>query len=223
MINDLKLGVRMLRYGHSVKANLAGGIMMVVTGLILQSLNVASVNAQVPGSIFMLIGSLFPIQVLFSLNMSNFVQASPAKKRMQTSVPAVMSGCSMLAVYLLHVLIAVLLAAINPQLMSYLCSETVVLAFFAIILMLYLSACYKYFWGSAIVFFAAYFYIYTVLGRSRSLFPMLGSGWVSLLLAAAVGIVLIAVGNLLQYGVFCLMYKVPLSKMAQAASLRKSL
>lgn len=213
----------MLRYGHSVKTNLAGGIMMVVIGSILQSLNFASVNARLPGSIFMLMGAMFPIQLLFSLNMSHLVQASPAKKRMQTSVPAVMSGCGMLAMYLVHVLIAVLLTAINPQLISYLCSETVLLALFAVILMLYLSVCYKYFWVSAIMFFAAYSYIYTVWGRSRSLFPEFGSGWVSLLFAAAVGIVLIAAGNLLQYGIFCLVYKVPLSKMAQAASLRKTL
>lgn len=224
MISDLKLGFRMLRYGHGLKSNLIGGILMLAAGFFLQGVTILS-NGDMPnpGSIFLLIGAMFPIQIIYSLSVSNLIQASPAKKRMQTSVPAVISGSCMLALYLIHVLISAAITAVQPQRLQYTCNQTVGLAFFAVCLMLYMAVCYKYFWVSFILFFAVYNYTYYSTTYSGTLSFGFRESRISLLLAAVTGIVIIIAGGFLQYGLSCLVYKAPMSKRAQGNMLRKTM
>lgn len=224
MISDLKLGFRMLRYGHGVKSNLIGGTLMLIAGVIMQTFSILS-NGVVPNSsgVILLIGAMFPIQIIYSLSVSNLIQVSPAKKRMQTSVPAVMLGCCMLAIYLIHILNSAIITAVQPQKLQYTCNQTVELAFFAACMMCYLAVCYKYFFVSVIMFIAVYSYTLYSTTHSMTLLSVFRGNRTSLLLAAVTGIVIIIAGGFLQYGLSCLVYKAPMSKMAQGNMLRKTM
>lgn len=224
MINNLKLGLKTIRYAHGFKGNIAAAVLMAGFGLLISATNIAMGNLGALGGIFMIVGAMFPAQLIYSLSMSALVQTAPAKKRMQTAVPAVITCSSMMVMYLFFVLVNMIMAAVKPEYVVQICSELVSVSFFAFMIMLYVSVCYKYFWVSFVMFFAVYaFCFYGISYRSLFRFDVFGSDAGSFLLAALLGLAVIAAGGFAEYGVSLLVYKAPMSKRAQAASLRKSL
>lgn len=226
MINDLKLGLKTIKYAHGVKSNLAGSIIMIAVGLFLYAVNIMMEGyIGVPGGIFMILSAMFPVQMIFSLSASNLVQSSPAKKRMQTSVPAMISCGGMLVMYVLYAGMGAVLAVVRPQNISKICNEFVTMSLFAFLIMLYIAVAYKYFWVSCIMFLGVYSFTYCGMVLGNGIMPdnMFSSDAGSFLLAMGIGLAIIVAGGFAQYGISLLVYKAPMSKMAQAASLRKSL
>ena len=87
MINDMKLGIRLLRYGFGIKTNLVLLIVFTAADLLCFALELAGITMPLDG--FMLLAcAMIPGQILFTLNAVDIVLASPARKKLQTSVPA---------------------------------------------------------------------------------------------------------------------------------------
>lgn len=221
MINNLKLGFKTLKYAHAVKSTLIMSGVIMILGILMCVMNVA-VEYTFPGGYFFMLTALFMVQLLYSVNISNLVQASPVKKRLQTSVPAVMSTFCMLAGYLLTVLTEGIVAYFRPEGINYICGQILFTAVLAGVIMLYTGICYKYFAAATIMFAAVFslFYSYLIRGWFIS---FAGGGWGMFALTAAIGLAVILICGVLQYLLSLAVYKVPLSKQAQAASLRKQL
>ena len=114
MINDMKLGIRLLRYGFGIKTNLVLLIVFTAADLLCFALELAGITMPLDG--FMLLAcAMIPGQILFTLNAVDIVLASPARKKLQTSVPAVMSLCTTLAAYLIVVLKEAVIVLIHPD------------------------------------------------------------------------------------------------------------
>lgn len=99
MINDWKLGMRMLRYAHGIKMNcIAAGLVMLleIPAVILGRMN----GNGFPAFYMLLVAGMLPTQALFSLSVAGMVQASPLKKKLQTKIPALMNFSIMAAIYL---------------------------------------------------------------------------------------------------------------------------
>ncbi len=223
MISDLKLGFRVLKYAHALKSSLAIGIIMAVLGVAMCLMGMLGME-NFMGGYFIMMMALFLIQLLWSVNASNLVQASPMKKKLQTSVPAVLSAFCMTAGYLLVVLTEVIVGCIRPDRLSYICVLILFTAIIMGVIMLYSAICYKYFFLGTILFIACFISCYSFLmSGTEQLAKLMQSDWNCFVLTSILGLVILWVCGVLQYFISLAVYKAPMSKRAQMAALRRQL
>ena len=91
MIKQLRMGFNLLRYTHGIKTCVGFGAVMFLIGVGMElcfSAPMEGVSFSV-GGYFVLITAMWPLQLLISMNVPEFVVTSPWKKRIQTSVFAI--------------------------------------------------------------------------------------------------------------------------------------
>lgn len=224
MMNNFKLGIKMLRYGSGLVSMMVCGVAFFVLGLLMNIWDKTLGNAGLSGDVLMMILVMFPAQIIYSLSVSNLVQSSPAKKRMQTSVPATVTCFCVIALYLLLSLINGIMIIRHPEYIRAICVETVTMAVFVAFIMISIAVAYKHFWMSFIAGFAVYYMIsarMTIVEKFQ--FEIFGSNAGSFALALVIGLIIIVLGGFGQYGVSLLVYKAPMSKYAQSAAVRKEM
>ena len=225
MINNWKLGFKIIRHGYGLVMSIIQGIAFFLFGGFFFFLQISTNNFRggIPGQVVFLCIGMLPVQMLYSLSVSNLVLTSPVRKKLQTSVPAVLTWSCMTFLYLTTALVRAVMAWNLPEIRSGVCSELVVLGLVAMAMMLYLGIAYKYFVLSLLLLFPIIF-ISVNMGMPVELnWAVFSQGNVSLILAAAIGLACIGLGAIGEYFISLLVYKRPMSKMAQAAPLRKEL
>ena len=226
MINNWKLGLKILRHGYGLVMNIIQGIAFLVLGLcflFLETFFFNSYRGGMPGQVVLMCIGMLPVQMLYSLSASNLVLTSPIRKKLQTSVPAQLTWGCMTLLYLMIVLIRTVMTWNLPELRSSVCNDMVMLGLVAMIIMLYMGIAYKYFMIS-MIFLIPVIYSSVYVGMQTDLrWGIFNQSNASLILATVMGLVCIAAGAMGQYLLSLLLYKKPLSKMAQAAPLRKEL
>lgn len=224
MMNNFKLGIKMLRYGSGLVSMMVCGVIFFVLGLLIYIWDKTFENAGLSGDVLMMVLVMFPAQIIYSLSVSNLVQSSPVKKRMQTSVPATVTCFCVIALYLLLSLINGIMIIRHPEYIRAICVETVTMAVFVAFIMISIAVAYKHFWMSFIAGFAVYYMIsarMTIVEKFQ--FEIFGSNAGSFALALVIGLIIIVLGGFGQYGVSLLVYKAPMSKYAQSAAVRKEM
>ncbi len=220
MINDMKLGIMLLRYGFGIKTNLVLLIVCTAADLLCFALELAGITTPLDG--FMLLACVIPVQILFTLNVVDIVLTSPARKKLQTSVPAVMTLCTTLAAYLIVVLKEAVIVLIHPDKTAQSAMRLVFLGVLVAVIMAFTGVLYKS--------FPAFFVMYFSLSGFISFFMMpilrsdfLGEDRGSLVRAARIGVVLILAGGALEYALSVLFYKKPVSKKVLGERLSREL
>ena len=224
MMNNFKLGIKLLRYGSGLVSMMVCGVIFFVLGLLIYIWDKTFENAGLSGDVLMMVLVMFPAQIIYSLSVSNLVQSSPVKKRMQTSVPATVTCFCVIALYLLLSLINGIMIIRHPEYIRAICVETVTMAVFVAFIMISIAVAYKHFWMSFIDGFAVYYMIsarMTIVEKFQ--FEIFGSNAGSFVLALVIGLIIIVLGGIGQYGVSLLVYKAPMSKYAQSAAVRKEM
>ena len=170
----------------------------------------------------MLLACVIPVQILFTLNVVDIVLTSPARKKLQTSVPAVMTLCTTLAAYLIVVLKEAVIVLIHPDKTAQSAMRLVFLGVLVAVIMAFTGVMYKS--------FPAFFVMYFSLSGFISFFMMpilrsdfLGEDRGSLVRAARIGVVLILAGGALEYALSVLFYKKPVSKKVLGERLSREL
>lgn len=227
MTNNLKLGMKIMKYGHSAKLSFVAAIVFMVFGLIFSIVSML-VEYSFPGGYFIMMAVLLLLQVISTVNASYLVQASPAKKKLQTSVPAVVSITLMLAGYLLDLVTMGVISFCSSDTLSAVgpaCNQLIYTAVIMGIVMLYYGACFKKFVASTIVFFVVFFITYQPMigDELRWNFMPFANPAGNFALTAVIGLGIILICGLLQYLLSLALYKEPLSKMALGANLRRQL
>lgn len=225
MINDLKLGFKLMKYGHSAKLSIIGSIVLAVFGLVFCAVGI-KVRQALPGGYFLMLSVLLLLQLISTVNAANLVQTSPMKKKLQISVPALFSVLLMLAAYLLNVVVAaVALFHANPESLELFCSQIMYTAVMMGIIMLYYGAVFKYFVASTVVFFIMFVlaYPFVISGMLQWSFMPFAEPWENFALTAVTGLAVILVCGVLQYLISLAVYKAPISKRALGARLRSQL
>ncbi len=221
MINNWKLGFKSLRYAYGRKANFilmgtffAIGLIFIMGG--------ASRNSVYAGGYMLTATAMLPTQMIYSLSASNMVQSSPVKKKMQTAVPAFFTCGNFIVMYVLNVLIHGIIAWGQPEAVQTMKMEVLLCALGMVIMMIYLAVAYKYFVVSTVIFIFLYFSMFNGI---NSLFnwDMVKLNSHAYLQISALGLLLVVLGGFLQYLLSLLVYKAPISKMAQSATLRREL
>ncbi|MCI9337085.1 MAG: hypothetical protein HFH93_06005 [Lachnospiraceae bacterium] len=220
MMNDWKLGIKMMRYGYGIKTNCIVGGITVVLGIGAAVLGGISGN-MFPADYMMLVVGMLPVQVLFSLNITGMVQASPGKKRLQTRIPALINFSVMTVVYLAEILISGIILLIQPQSREGMGKNLLLMAVLMAAIMLYTGVAYKYFIISSLCVVPVICIGLSggIIGDSR-LTDFLAID-ISLGQAVAAGLALLIAGALGQYLISLLIYRAPLDKMGQVAPLRR--
>lgn len=221
MINDMKLGIRLLRYGYGIKTNLVLLIVCVAADVLFFALELAGITTPLDGYL-LLACAMVPVQILFSLNAVDIVLASPVRKKLQTSVPAVMSLCATLAAYLIIVLKKAVIILIHPDKTAQSAVMLSFLAFLAAVIMVFTGVLYKSFPAFLVMCFSlSGFVSFFMMSLLRSDF--LGEDMGALVRGALIGAVLILAGGALEYVLSILFYKKPVSKKTLGGKLSREL
>lgn len=220
MINDMKLGIMLLRYGFGIKTNLVLLIVCTAADLLCFALELAGITTPLDG--FMLLACVIPVQILFTLNVVDIVLTSPARKKLQTSVPAVMTLCTTLAAYLIVVLKEAVIVLIHPDKTAQSAMRLVFLGVLVAVIMAFTGVLYKSFPALLVMYFSLSGFIsFFMMPILRSDF--LGEDRGSLVRAARIGVVLILAGGALEYALSVLFYKKPVSKKVLGERLSREL
>lgn len=226
MIRNLKTGLKILKYGHGVKSTVICTVIVVILGAasaIMDIINPVKGGASfLPIGYFVMLASLFLIQLFYSVNVAGIVQASPLKKKLQTSVPMALNVTAILCGYLATVLTEGIALVITPEAEGHICRQLVFTILLLVVIMVYTAAAYKLFFLTTVMFFMTFFTCYQFMyGSLLKGIPDGGRGTFWLLAAAGLGIILIC--SVLYYLITLALYKLPLSKMAQAGALRRQM
>lgn len=217
MINELKLGVKLLKYTYGIKSSLLGSVLLLAGG-IFYSLLPEEQSRMWLASYMILVITMFPVQLLYSLGVSNMVQASPCKRKLQTSTIVILNVSVILVLLLAILSIKGAQLAMGLRTEGYVSFELLLDAVLIFLLLLYNGFAYKFFMVATVTFCVM---MVIVSGGAA-----LGMGMgilqdVKLWMAVAILFLAILAGAALQYLVACLLYRKPLSKQAQYAGLRK--
>lgn len=222
MRNEFRRGWKLMRYTYGIKSNCIQAGVFLLMGMVFMFSGDGGYFGLMGGFFWVCI-AILPTQLIYSLGVSDLVKVSPMRKKMQTVFPvAVALGC-MTAVYLAELAIFAVQFRARPDGVEQAWHNVVLLAFMMAMVMVYLGICYKYFVVSTL------FIIPTMLlmqntTRNQEFTQLLFRDWeLSFGAAAAIGFGILLAGALAEYLLILLFYKAPLSKMAQAAPLRKAL
>lgn len=222
MINDWKLGMRMLRYAYGVKMN------CIAIGLLLLLEIPAIASGRMDGNGFpacyiLMVAGMLPVQMLYTLSVASMTQASPMKKKLQTKIPALVNFTMMSAMYLTGGLLSAIMAWGKPENNDLICNNLVMLASSLVVVMLYMGVAYKYMVLATIgmVPLLCIVLIKGLAGNGRLSF-LAGSG-ITLWQAIPGGLVILALGAMAEYLLSRLVYKAPMDKLAQTGWLRKEI
>lgn len=216
MMESIKMAVKLFRYGWAVKTNVLMALVFFLFGIVLALFS--GETRGVMSSYMLLAVAGFPSQVVGSLNVANMVQASPWKRRMQTSVLALTNGICTLIMYLLILGIKAVQIYVNPDAVADIVFELLMIAVLLLIVMLYYGASFKMMYPATVLFLIIFIVVFS--GGQMSYFMGAFAG-VPLWVAVCSGFGAILAGTVLEYGLMRLLYKRPLSKAAQNARLRK--
>ena len=215
MINDLKLGIKLLKYSAQLKTSILMAVLFFLFGV----LSTIFLDSPVSyGGLLIMVNAIWPVQLLYSINASTQVQSSSSKKKLQTSVPAMIyTGCELI-LYTIFIVLHLVLSHFHPEHTELLVNTILFTGIAAFLLALYTGTAYKYFFLSIALFFITYL-VFTMFGNyftyNEFNIPL------SLPVTILIGYVLVILGGLLQYLLYLLFYKHNLSKYAQCNTMRK--
>lgn len=222
MIKQLRMGLKMLRYAHGIKSCIVWCVIVLLLGVLFE-VGADDSNSVFIGIYLVMMLAIWPLQLLVSLNVPNVVAASPWKKRIQTSVTALISFCGFLIAFAVVDVMEGNKFATGRIAAEDFTFNVLFAACFAVLLMIYMAFSTKYFVVSTIGFIIVMSSSSIVINLMQ--YTDLAIFHQSLHPAATVllGILFIILGAVLEYGISLLIYKVPVSKYAQMNSLRKKM
>lgn len=217
MIEKIKMSWKMLRYSFGLKMNVGCMILFIVLGIIME---IVTQGELFLGAFFIFLVSMWPVQMIYSISMSNEVATSPYKKSMQTSMPAIVSAFSGAGAMVLVVILKVIEYVNYPESRGGIVNGLLVICIYALVIAVYTGLAYKFFVASLILFFVVYMGTYVFLAK---ILDVTQPAFMPFPVAIVLCFVTVIVGALIQYGVSTLVYKYPLSKRAQGALMKKYL
>lgn len=221
MIKQLKIGFKMLRHTHGIVSCTLGVMICFLFGVVIMVSPASSeILGNAVGAYFIGMVPIFIMQMFYSLQASSMIATSAYAKKMQTSIPSLVSGIGYIITYAIVAGIQMVKANITPENSGYIALETVLIAVLWLVFASYMGAALKYFVISTVLFFVFFCVISSVLNLGRFFgFALDIPVWT----AGVLGFVIVIAGCFAQYGISLLLYKRPMSKYAQLSSLRKTM
>ncbi len=217
MMTEIKRGLKLMRYGYGVKQCLVGGILIYLSGILVCC--IADDSFIMVGILYMMLGPIMLVQVMYSLLYSGFVGASPRRRGIEILIADGINIITGLMGYLLLMIVAVVRVNNAPEQAQDI-MEWIVLGSMGITaVFICFGACYKYYWQSMVLFFIVFFAVYgggmVFLNLMQITFHM---AW-----TAGISLVLISAGVFLSCVMRRLVYRKSMSPSACGTGLRKAM
>ena len=222
MKEQLSKGWKLRGYGLGAKTQRAFCIIFLIVGTLfkLSPLETEYMGIDV-GAVFLFSSAMFPAQLVMSLNMSQMVQASPYKKKLQTSIPAKMTTAGVMIMLGWSIFLQVISCMISGKNFADQGVKLLMTGMWAFVILLFTGVCYKFFVVSMIVM---YIFIFGAgMLWEIGLHFFIPKGFIHPLVAIVADIVLVLTGGVIQYGLMKLFYKFPLSKAAFGAAAKRGM
>ena len=211
MLKDLKMGFQLMKYGYRIKMNVIFMLVILVIGIIVE---ITSEGTSFLGGFYLMLTGMFAYQLIMSMDISEMVQTSAMKRRLQVELPVVASTVVYLAAYTFLLVERVILIYQNPQ-----GKEEALYTLFTIVLMMvtiyiFTAICYKYFVAGFILFLILFIGVDTgavILWNNGigAWLCQIGLGWLAVL-----GYAVVLLGGGLEYLIGDILYRKPLSEFA---------
>ncbi|MBD5555722.1 MAG: hypothetical protein HDQ95_10405 [Roseburia sp.] len=216
MIKQIKMSIKMMRYGYGLKTSIGFVAFFVLAGVLL-----SFVSETAPGGAYMImVAGMWPVQMICSLGTANFVRSSPWKRPAETAAPTLLSFLNFLACYLIVFLTYLPRFAAGAQ-SADIAGDMIIIGALTALMMVFCGMAYKYMVAGTIIFFAAYL---TIMTFSNVFKPwLIEHSSMHFFTGALIGLAEIIAGAAAEYAITCVLYKRPMSKSAQFAGLRKYL
>lgn len=222
MRNDFRTGWKLMRYAYGIRSNCIQAGVFLLGGIVFM-LTEEDGYFGVLGGLFWVSIAILPTQLISSLWVADLVKVSPMRKKVQTVFPVAVSLICMTVVYLAELAVGAIRCQVTPEKTERVCHSLFFLAAMMALLLVYLGICYKYFVLSALCIVPA-MVLWALSSSEEQAFEFLFRDWKpGFGTVAAIGFGFLIVGALAEYLLALLFYKAPLSRMAQAAPLRKAL
>ena len=161
MINNLKLGLRVVKYSLGAKRCIVVGVICMVFGIVA---TIGAPREGINGAMFGM-AAMIIAQLLCSISASTMVQSSPCKRKLQTSVPTTVCGASMLLLQTVSLIALLLGAKLNHVELEELANPLVFNAIYMVLMCLYMAGAMKVFWLATVCFtfvFLVFFHLVMV-------------------------------------------------------------
>ena len=96
MLKDIKLGFKLLRYGYKLKLNV---IMLVFLAVIGIASDIMSKGTTIIGGIYFMMSGMFTFQLIMSMDVSELIQSTSLKKKLQIYIPVMSSTVINLVIF----------------------------------------------------------------------------------------------------------------------------
>jgi len=224
MINDLKLGFKVIPYGLNFKGSIVSYILFFILGLVME---ITSPDMGL-GVLYVAIGSLLVVQLINSITCSTMVQTSPYKKRLQTVIPCILGGGYLLVT---HTLVlgakwigfqANFIDLEEAYAMEEAYANSVIMSSVMLILVVvYMAAALKRFWVSTVIFIVVFIGLFSTSTVSR----ILGDNaiWFTMEppVAIALSYAMVLIGVICMYVISRILYKKDFSKVTFETALKR--
>lgn len=205
------MGFQLMKYGYRIKMNVIFMLVILVIGIIVE---ITSEGTSFLGGFYLMLTGMFAYQLIMSMDISEMVQTSAMKRRLQVELPVVASTVVYLAAYTFLLVERVILIYQNPQ-----GKEEALYTLFTIVLMMvtiyiFTAICYKYFVAGFILFLILFIGVDTgavILWNNGigAWLCQIGLGWLAVL-----GYAVVLLGGGIEYLLGSLLYRKPLSEFA---------
>lgn len=205
------MGFRLMKYGYRIKMNVIFMLVILVVGIIVE---ITSEGTSFLGGFYLMLTGMFAYQLIMSMDISEMVQSSAAKRKLQVGLPVVASTVVYLASYTFLLVERVILIHQNPQSKEELLYTLFIILLIMITVYIFSSICYKYFVAGFILFLILFIGVDTgavILWNNGigAWLCQIGLGWLAVL-----GYAVVLLGGGIEYLLGSLLYRKPLSEFA---------
>ena len=211
MLKGLKMGFQLMKYGYKIKMNVIMMIVILAFGIVAE---ISSKGTSFLGGFYLMMTGMFAYQLIMSMDISEMVQSSAAKRKLQVGLPVVASTVVYLASYTFLLVERVILIHQNPQSKEELLYTLFIILLIMITVYIFSSICYKYFVAGFILFLILFIGVDTgavILWNNGigAWLCQIGLGWLTVL-----GYAVVLLGGGIEYLLGSLLYRKPLSEFA---------
>lgn len=225
MINDLKLGFKLLKYSMQFKMSIIVSCLFILIGIIFDSTSLSRMNPVI--SIYYLFGMVFASQLVSNLNASQMVQSSPYKKCLQTRIMTGICVCIELITTTMMLVIKVVQYYGKEDMRIHIIDSILIVSISVLLFNLYMIMATKFYWSATIVFVLAVAIGVGIITKWK--FEMLFPGGelailpqLSFFTAVVICYGAILLGGILMYVISNLLYKREYSKMMFKTALERA-
>lgn len=205
------MGFQLMKYGYKIKMNVIMMVVILAFGIVAE---ISSKGTSFLGGFYLMMTGMFAYQLIMSMDISEMVQSSAAKRKLQVGLPVVASTVVYLASYTFLLVERVILIHQNPQSKEELLYTLFTILLIMITVYIFSSICYKYFVAGFILFLISFIGVDTgavILWNNGigAWLCQIGLGWLAVL-----GYAVVLLGGGIEYLLGSLLYRKPLSEFA---------